>query len=74
MNFILQTFYIWTGRTRAWTITKNSTAPNAAGGILDFEKGFIRAETVSYEDFLNNQGWSKSKAGKMRLEGKDYMK
>ncbi len=72
----LQTFFTsGPEETRAWTITKNSTAPNAAGEIhSDFEKGFIRAETVSYEDFLNNQGWSKSKeAGKMRLEGKDYM-
>ncbi len=61
--------------SRAWTITKESTAPNAAGEIhSDFEKGFIRAETISYEDFLNNQGWLKSKeAGKMRLEGKDYI-
>ena len=61
--------------TRAWTITKESTAPKAAGEIhSDFEKGFIRAETISYEDFLNKQGWLKSKeAGKMRLEGKDYI-
>ncbi len=61
--------------TRAWTITKESTAPNAAGEIhSDFEKGFIRAETISYEDFLGNQGWVKSKeAGKMRLEGKEYI-
>ncbi len=72
----LQTFFTsGPEETRAWTITKKSTAPNAAGEIhSDFEKGFIRAETVSYEDFLNNQGWSKSKeAGKMRLEGKDYI-
>ena len=61
--------------TRAWTIQKNCTAPKAAGEIhTDFEKGFIRAETISYEDFLNNEGWLKSKeAGKMRLEGKDYI-
>ena len=61
--------------TRAWTIEKNCTAPRAAGEIhTDFEKGFIRAETVSYEDFINNDGWANSKTnGKMRLEGKDYI-
>ena len=61
--------------TRAWTIEKNCTAPKAAGEIhTDFEKGFIRAETVSYDDFINNDGWVNSKTnGKMRLEGKDYI-
>ena len=61
--------------TRAWTIQKNSTAPKAAGEIhSDFEKGFIRAETISYQDFILNDGWSNSKInGKMRLEGKDYI-
>jgi len=61
--------------TRAWTIEKNCTAPKAAGEIhTDFEKGFIRAETVSYEDFIENDGWINSKTnGKMRLEGKDYI-
>ena len=61
--------------TRAWTIQKNSTAPKAAGEIhTDFEKGFIRAETVSYIDFIQNKGWVNSKSnGKMRLEGKDYI-
>ena len=61
--------------TRAWTIEKNCTAPKAAGEIhTDFEKGFIRAETVSYEDFIKNDGWNNSKTnGKMRLEGKDYI-
>ena len=61
--------------TRAWTIQKNCTAPKAAGEIhTDFEKGFIRAETVSYEDFIANDGWTNSKTnGKMRLEGKDYI-
>ena len=61
--------------TRAWTIQMNSTAPEAAGEIhSDFEKGFIRAETVSYDDFINNEGWVNSKTnGKMRLEGKDYI-
>ena len=61
--------------TRAWTIQKNCTAPKAASEIhTDFEKGFIRAETISYEDFVANDGWVKSKEnGKMRLEGKDYI-
>ena len=61
--------------SRAWTIKKSCTAPKAAGEIhTDFEKGFIRAETVSYDDFIQNQGWFNSKTnGKMRLEGKDYI-
>ena len=61
--------------TRAWTIQKNCTAPKAAGEIhTDFEKGFIRAETISYDDFIKNNGWVNSKTnGKMRLEGKDYI-
>tara|TARA_B110000196_G_C21137452_1_gene661898 strand:- start:1431 stop:2504 length:1074 start_codon:yes stop_codon:yes gene_type:complete len=61
--------------SRAWTVPKNCTAPKAAGTIhTDFEKGFIRSETVSYEDFIKNNGWVNSKvSGKMRLEGKDYI-
>ena len=61
--------------TRAWTIQRNCSAPKAAGEIhTDFEKGFIRAETISYNDFITNEGWTNSKAnGKMRLEGKDYI-
>ena len=61
--------------TRAWTIQKNCTAPKAAGEIhTDFEKGFIRAETICYDDFIANDGWVNSKTnGKMRLEGKDYI-
>jgi len=61
--------------SRAWTITKNSTAPEAAGVIhSDFQKGFIRSETVSYNDFIENKGWLNSKNnGKMRLEGKEYI-
>ena len=72
----LQTFFTsGPEESRAWTITKNSTAPKAAGQIhTDFEKGFIRAETISYEDFIKHEGWVKSReAGKMRLEGKDYI-
>ena len=61
--------------TRAWTIQKNCSAPKAAGEIhTDFEKGFIRAETIAYDDFIKNQGWVNSRTnGKMRLEGKNYI-
>jgi len=61
--------------SRAWTVPINCTAPKAAGIIhTDFEKGFIRAETISYEEFIKNNGWINSKNnGKMRLEGKDYI-
>ena len=61
--------------SRAWTITKNCKAPKAAGEIhTDFEKGFIKAEAVSYKDFIENDGWIKSKeSGNMRLEGRDYI-
>tara|TARA_B100001057_G_scaffold51767_1_gene45980 strand:- start:273 stop:1346 length:1074 start_codon:yes stop_codon:yes gene_type:complete len=61
--------------TRAWTVQRNCKAPKAAGEIhTDFEKGFIRAETISYNDFIENDGWLNSKTnGKMRLEGKDYI-
>ena len=61
--------------TRAWTVEKNCKAPKAAGKIhTDFEKGFIRAETISYDDFIENSGWQNCKTnGKMRLEGKDYI-
>lgn len=60
---------------RAWTVTKGATAPNAAGKIhTDFERGFIRAEVTSYEDFVACNGEQGAKeAGKLRLEGKDYI-
>ena len=60
---------------RAWTIHKGSTAPQAAGVIhTDFEKGFIRAEVIAFNDYVTLGGEAKSKeAGKMRLEGKDYI-
>jgi GTP-binding protein YchF len=60
---------------RAWTVRAGSTAPQAAGVIhTDFEKGFIRAETTSYEDFVSCGGEHGAKeAGKLRLEGKDYI-
>lgn len=60
---------------RAWTIRKNTKAPQAAAVIHnDFEKGFIKAEVISYEDFVKFGGEAKCKdAGKLRLEGKDYV-
>ena len=60
---------------RAWTIHKGDTAPQAAGVIhTDFEKGFIRAEVIAYDDFISLKGEHGAKeAGKMRLEGKDYV-
>jgi len=60
---------------RAWTIHRGDTAPKAAAVIHnDFEKGFIRAETIAYEDYVALGGEAKCKeAGKMRLEGKDYI-
>jgi GTP-binding protein YchF len=60
---------------RAWTVTAGSKAPRAAGTIhTDFEKGFIRAETIAYEDYVALSGEQGAKAaGKMRLEGKEYV-
>ncbi len=69
--------YFTTGpkETRAWTISKGSTAPEAAGAIhTDFQRGFICAETISYADFIACGGEQGAKdAGKMRQEGKDYV-
>jgi GTP-binding protein YchF len=60
---------------RAWTVRRGSTAPQAAGVIhTDFEHGFIRAEVISYEEFVRCRGEAGAKeAGKMRLEGKEYI-
>ena len=60
---------------RAWTVKDGSTAPEAAGVIhTDFQKGFIRAETTAYSDFITHQGESGAKeAGKLRSEGSDYI-
>ena len=62
-------------QARAWTVTAGSKAPKAAGAIhTDFEKGFIRAETIAYDDYVGLGGEIPAKqAGKMRLEGKDYV-
>ncbi len=68
-------FTVGPKEARAWTIHKGFTAPQAAGVIhTDFEKGFIRAETIAYDDFIKFNGETGAKdAGKMRLEGKDYI-
>jgi GTP-binding protein YchF len=60
---------------RAWTVERHAKAPEAAGVIhSDFERGFIRAETISYDDFVSLGGEHNAKAaGKLRLEGKDYV-
>ncbi|MBT5828443.1 MAG: DUF933 domain-containing protein, partial [Alphaproteobacteria bacterium] len=61
--------------TRAWTIQKNCTAPKAAGEIhTDFEKGFIKADTIAYADYITYGGEKAAKeAGKLRQEGKEYL-
>ena len=60
---------------RAWTIHAGDTAPQAAGVIhTDFERGFIRAQTIAFDDFITHKGESGAKeAGKMRAEGKEYV-
>jgi len=60
---------------RAWTVRTGSTAPQAAGVIhTDFEKGFIRAETIGYDDFIQYKGESgAAAAGRLRKEGKEYI-
>ena len=62
-------------RDRAWTITKGTKAPQAAGKIhSDFERGFIRAEVVNYKDLLDCGSYNAAKEkGLVRLEGKDYV-
>ena len=72
----LQTYFTaGVKEVRAWTVQVGATAPQGAGVIhTDFEKGFIRAEVVSYKDFVEYKGESGAKdAGKWRLEGKDYI-
>ena len=68
-------FTVGPKETRAWTITTGTKAPQAAGVIhTDFEKGFIRAETIAYDDYVATGGEAGARdAGKMRLEGKDYV-
>ena len=72
----LQTYFTaGVKEVRAWTVEVGATAPQAAGVIhTDFEKGFIRAEVVGYDDFVENNGEQGAKeAGKWRLEGKEYI-
>lgn len=76
-KLLKQQTYFTAGKkeVRAWTITIGSTAPQAAGVIhTDFEKGFIRAEVIAYDDFVSYGSEAKVKeAGKMRVEGKNYI-
>ncbi|WP_022959646.1 redox-regulated ATPase YchF [Spongiibacter tropicus] len=72
----LQTYFTaGVKEVRAWTIPVGATAPQSAGKIhTDFEKGFIRAEVIGYDDYVSNKGEQGAKdAGKWRLEGKDYI-
>jgi len=72
----LQTFFTAGEKeVRAWTVKTDATAPQAAGRIhTDFEKGFIRAEVVGYDEYIEHSGENGAKdAGKWRLEGKDYL-
>lgn len=72
----LQTFFTaGVKEVRAWTVRGGATAPNGAGCIhTDFERGFIRAEVIGYDDYINCKGEQGAKdAGKWRLEGKDYL-
>ena len=68
-------FTVGPKEARAWTITQKTKAPQAAGVIhSDFEHGFIRAETITFEDYVKYNGENGVKeAGKMRLEGKEYI-
>ncbi|MFN7353556.1 MAG: DUF933 domain-containing protein, partial [Burkholderiales bacterium] len=72
----LQTYFTaGVKEVRAWTVRIGATAPQAAGVIhTDFEKGFIRAEVIAYDDYVACKGEQGAKEkGKMRLEGKDYI-
>jgi hypothetical protein len=72
---LLTFFTVGPKEARAWTVHRGATAPNAAGEIhSDFEKGFIRAETIAYDDFITLGGEAKAReAGKLRAEGKAYV-
>ena len=72
---LLTFFTVGPKEARAWTVTKGSKGPQAAGVIhTDFEKGYIRAETIAYPDYVAGKGESGAReAGKFRLEGKDYV-
>lgn len=72
---LISFFTVGPKECHAWTVKKGSNAPKSAGVIhTDFEKGFIRAETIAYDDYISLNGEEGAKnAGKMRLEGKDYI-
>ncbi|WP_010542629.1 redox-regulated ATPase YchF [Sphingomonas elodea] len=72
---LLTFFTVGPKEARAWTVNRGATAPNAAGTIhSDFEKGFIRAETIAFDDFVSLGGEAKAReAGKLRAEGKAYI-
>ena len=72
---LLTFFTVGPKEARAWTVHQGATAPEAAGEIhTDFEKGFIRAETIAFDDYVALGGESKAReAGKLRAEGKAYV-
>jgi hypothetical protein len=72
---LLSFFTVGEDEVRAWTLRQGLTAPAAAGTIhSDLEKGFIRAEVISYDVFMETKSMAKAKAnGQVRLEGKDYI-
>ena len=72
---LLTFFTVGPKEARAWTVTKGSKGPQAAGVIhTDFEQGYIRAETIAYPDYIAGKGESGAReAGKFRLEGKEYV-
>ena len=72
---LISFFTVGPKECHAWTVKKGSNAPKSAGVIhTDFEKGFIRAETIAYDDYISLNGEEGAKnAGKLRLEGKDYI-
>jgi len=72
---LLTFFTVGPKEARAWTVTQGSKGPQAAGVIhTDFEKGYIRAETIAYPDYVAGKGEAGAReAGKFRLEGKEYV-
>jgi ribosome-binding ATPase len=72
---LLTFFTVGPKEARAWTVTKGSKGPQAAGVIhTDFEQGYIRAETIAFADYVSGKGEAGAReAGKFRLEGKDYV-
>jgi ribosome-binding ATPase YchF (GTP1/OBG family) len=71
---LLTFFTVGPKEARAWTVAKGASAPEAAGVIhTDFQRGFIRAETISYDDYIACKGETGARdAGKLRIEGADY--